>query len=107
MIVEELKKSVLDYLLNGNSILKRNLSKNGVVLDNYPKNWQVVKIGDVIDVARGGSPRPIKSFLTTSDNGVNWIKISDTIKGSKYIDSCKEKITKAGIEKSRLVHKGD
>ena len=58
-------------------------------------------------MARGGSPRPIKSYITESVEGVNWIKIGDTEKGSKYIHSTKEKIKREGVTKSRIVHKGD
>lgn len=58
-------------------------------------------------MARGGSPRPIKSFLTTQDDGINWIKIGDTDKDGKYISSTKERIIPSGVSKSRLVHKGD
>ena len=38
---------------------------------------------------------------------MNWIKIGDTEKGSKYIHSTKEKIKREGVTKSRIVHKGD
>lgn len=61
----------------------------------------------VADVARGGSPRPIKDYLTDSPQGVNWIKIGDTEKGGKYINSTKEKIKPCGVSRSRLIHKGD
>ena len=60
-----------------------------------------------MEIARGGSPRPIKEYLTTSADGVNWIKIGDTEKGGKYINSTKEKIKPSGVSKSRLVHRGD
>ena len=60
-----------------------------------------------MEIARGGSPRPIKAFLTEESNGVNWIKIGDTEKGGKYINQAREKIKPEGVSKSRLVHKGD
>ena len=61
----------------------------------------------VADIARGGSPRPIKSYITDDPNGVNWIKIGDTEKGSKYINTVKEKIKQEGVVNSRMVYKGD
>ena len=67
----------------------------------------IVSLGDVCDIARGGSPRPIKQFITERPDGINWIKIGDTEKGGKYINSCKEKIIPEGVKKSRMVHKGD
>ncbi len=110
MIVEDLKKSILDYLLYGKAIIK-NMSqlKNdpNTIISDIPADWKLVKIGSVIEIARGGSPRPIKSFLTNSEDGINWIKIGDTKKGSKFIESCKERIIKEGMKKSRYVQKGD
>jgi len=72
-----------------------------------PSNWKWVRLGDVLQIARGGSPRPIKSYITEAKDGVNWIKIGDTQKNSKYINKTKEKIIKEGIKRSRYVQKGD
>lgn len=72
-----------------------------------PHSWQWIRLQTVASIARGGSPRPIKDFLTTADNGVNWIKIGDTEKNGKYINATKEKIKPEGVSKSRLIHKGD
>ena len=72
-----------------------------------PDSWEWVKLGPVCTIARGGSPRPIKDYITTSDDGVNWIKIGDTEKNGKYISSTSEKIKPSGVSKSRMVHPGD
>ena len=72
-----------------------------------PESWEWVRFKNVADIARGGSPRPIKSYLTENSNGVNWIKIGDTEKGGKYINSVKERIRPEGVSSSRMVHKGD
>lgn len=74
---------------------------------DIPDSWEWVRLGDVVAVARGGSPRPIKNFLTDSEDGINWIKIGDSEKNSKYITATKEKIIQKGLEKSREVHVGD
>ena len=76
-------------------------------LPPIPSNWKYIKLSFVIDVARGGSPRPIQDYLTTKSDGYNWIKIGDTDVNSKYITSTKEKIKKEGLYKTRLVHPGD
>ena len=65
------------------------------------------KIGDIADVARGGSPRPIDSYLTDDSSGVNWIKIGDAEQGGKYINSTRQRIKKEGVSRSRFVHSGD
>ena len=72
-----------------------------------PNNWEWVRLGSIMEIARGGSPRPIQDYLTTDENGLNWIKIGDTDKGGKYINSTKEKIKPEGLKKTRMVHKGD
>ena len=72
-----------------------------------PCSWEWCKLGAINEIARGGSPRPIKDYLTNDPVGINWIKIGDTTKDGKYIDAVKEKIRPEGVKKSRMVHKGD
>lgn len=72
-----------------------------------PNGWTYERLGNICSVARGGSPRPIEDYLTDDENGLNWIKISDTEHGGKYIFSTKEKIRPEGISKTRYVQSGD
>lgn len=72
-----------------------------------PEGWAWERLGNVSTIARGGSPRPIEEFLTDDVEGINWIKISDTEKDSKYILHTKEKIKPAGLSKTRYVCSGD
>jgi len=69
--------------------------------------WIMKKLGDILTIERGGSPRPIEKYLTNSPHGINWIKISDATASTKYIYETKEKITKEGLHKTRLVNEGD
>lgn len=71
------------------------------------EDWTYTRLGNICTIERGGSPRPIESYLTNEGDGLNWIKIGDAIEGSKYITSTKEKIKPEGLKKTRLVHKGD
>ena len=68
--------------------------------------WHRDLLGNLCNIKRGGSPRPIQKFLTDAPDGINWIKIGDA-GDSKFISSCKEKIIPEGVSKSRFVHKGD
>lgn len=68
--------------------------------------WPKIKLGDVCDIERGGSPRPIDKFITENENGVNWIKIGDTTE-SMYITKTAQKIIPEGVNKSRFVKAGD
>ena len=74
---------------------------------DIPENWCWCRLGEVTEIARGGSPRPIKDYLTTDEDGYNWIKIGDTDKDGKYINRTAEKIKKEGLNKTRFVHKGN
>ena len=71
-----------------------------------PESWEWVRFNNIASILRGGSPRPIKDFLTDSIDGINWIKIGDTEKSGKYITDTREKIKKSGLSKTRLVKKG-
>ena len=74
---------------------------------SVPSHWAWCYLDDLAAIARGGSPRPIKSYLTDDSNGIPWIKIGDSVRGNIYIDGTKERIRPEGLAKSRLVFPGD
>lgn len=78
-------------------------------LDETFKNvkGEKVRLGDVCEIQRGGSPRPIKKFLTDAEDGLNWIKIGDVSADGKYITSVADKIKPSGLNKTRWVKSGD
>lgn len=64
--------------------------------------WKVKKIGDIVDIRRGASPRPIHKFL--SSEGMPWVKIADaTSDNSRYIQKTNEYIINEGVKKSVMV----
>ena len=74
--------------------------------DKLPEGWKVDTIGSLIDIKRGGSPRPIQDFI--SESGYRWLKISDaTATDSPYIFRIKECIIKEGLNKTVLKKAGD
>ena len=70
-------------------------------------NWDTVYLGDICEIERGGSPRPINEFITTAEGGVNWVKITDATASGKCIYATEEKIIPEGVKRSRMVHPGD
>lgn len=72
-----------------------------------PDGVEYRPFGEMAMIVRGASPRPIKNFITTRADGVNWIKIGDVKPDSKYITETAEKITPDGAKKSRFVRVGD
>ncbi|MDT7517350.1 restriction endonuclease subunit S [Rhodoferax sp. TBRC 17660] len=79
----------------------------GRALPYIPTGWACERFGNFAVIERGGSPRPIQSYLTDQPDGLNWIKIGDTDIGGKYIIATREKITKEGLSKTRMVYPGD
>ena len=73
----------------------------------FEGEWRRSKFKKVITLQRGSSPRPIIKYITTSTDGVNWIKIGDMPHFGRIVTSTEEKITREGAKKSRLVKKGD
>lgn len=67
---------------------------------DIPSGWEVKKLGDVVKIVRGASPRPIDDFLSTE--GMPWVKISDaTATDNRFITQTKQFIIEDGISKSR------
>jgi restriction endonuclease S subunit len=110
---------ILDEAFDGIAAAKANAEKNlqntRALFESYlqavftqgGEGWIEKTLGDTCIVERGSSPRPIKNFFTTEPNGVNWIKIGDTVEGEKYIYSTKQKITPQGAKQSRFVKEND
>ena len=85
----------------------REMKDSGIEwIGEIPKNSSLIPLKYLSSIIRGGSPRPIASFLTDEINGYNWIKIGDTKKDSKYITKTKFKIKLSGLNSTRLVKKG-
>lgn len=75
---------------------------NDALKREIPLGWEVKKLGDVLKIVRGASPRPIDDFLSTE--GMPWIKISDaTAADNRFITQTKQFIIEEGISKSRLL----
>jgi type I restriction enzyme S subunit len=83
-----------------NAVLHELLSAGG-------DDWAETTLGKTLEIARGGSPRPIKDYITSNDDGVNWVKIGDASASSKYIYKTEQKIRPDGISRSRPVKAGD
>jgi len=74
--------------------------------DELPEGWRVGKLGEVVEIKRGGSPRPIKDFIV--GKGLKWLKISDATKTNyPYIFDIKESIREEGINKTVLLKAGE
>ena len=108
---------VLDDKIELNNKINNNLEQQAQALfkswfvdfepfgGKMPDDWKVGKLGDFIEIKRGGSPRPIQEYLVP--NGLNWLKISDaTTETSPYILEIKEHIKPEGLNKTVFLKKG-
>jgi len=103
-VIDRAKSNIEKNIANANALFHSRLIEIFSHSDGY---WEEKKLGDVCIVERGCSPRPIKKYLTNSDDGVNWIKIGDVAENDKYVWRTQQKITKEGAKKSRFVDVGD
>ena len=93
------KKSLLQKLFprNGSQI-------PGVRFKGFTDAWEQRKLGDLAEIVRGASPRPIsdsKWFDNNSD--VGWLRISDVTAQDGRIQYLEQKISKLGQDKTRVV----
>ena len=93
---KDIKKGLMQSLLTGK-----------IRLAGFTDEWQSVKLENICEISRGGSPRPIQQYLTQDKDGFNWLRIGDIEIGSRYIYKTKEKIKKEGLNKTTMVHDGD
>lgn len=71
-----------------------------------PEDWEEGKIGDYVEIKRGGSPRPIQNYI--APQGYKWLKISDaTCSSNPYILEIKECIKETGLNKTVYLKTGD
>ncbi len=73
----------------------------------FSGEWESKELEDISNIVRGGSPRPIDNYMTLEHNGLNWLKIADVDKNSKYVTNTKEKVKKSALSKTREVDIGD
>lgn len=109
--------SIDNLLLSLDKLIeKKRLIKQGVMqelltgkkrLPGFTGEWVERRLGKISKIYRGGSPRPIENYLTTMNDGINWIKIGDVDKSAKYIYKTQERIKPSGVSSSRYVKSGD
>ena len=111
--LDDLLASYKDNLANYQSLKATMLSKMfpkaghtvpEIRLDGFEGEWEEKYIGELADIVRGASPRPIqdpKWFDTNSEIG--WLRISDVTSQNGRIHSLEQKISKLGQEKTRVL----
>ena len=73
-------------------------------LDGFSEPWEQRKLGELSEIVRGASPRPIQDpKWFDSNSNVGWLRISDVTEQNGRITYLEQKISKAGQEKTRVL----
>lgn len=91
------------------SMLEKVFPKDGanvpeIRFSGFTDAWEQRELGELAEIVRGASPRPIqdpKWFDDKSDIG--WLRISDVTEQDGRIHYLKQRISKAGQEKTRVL----
>ncbi|HHX2521118.1 TPA: restriction endonuclease subunit S [Neisseria subflava] len=95
----QLKKAMLAKMFpaNGEKIPK-------IRFKGFEGEWERKKLGEMADIVRGASPRPIQDPKWFDDNSdIGWLRISDVTIQNGRIHYLEQKISKAGQEKTRVL----
>ena len=100
----------LDNLkLKKKALLQKLFPKNG---ERYPElrfpgftdAWEQRKLGDLAEIVRGASPRPISDpKWFDNDSSVGWLRIADVTAQDGRIRYLEQKISELGQEKTRVI----
>lgn len=73
-------------------------------LGEIPEDWEVVKLGEIANIQRGASPRPIDSPIWFDQNSsIGWLRISDVSNADKYLYETSQNLSELGVANSRLI----
>jgi len=103
------KDNLANYQAFKSSMLSKMFPKAGqtvpeIRLAGFEGEWKEKILGDLADIVRGASPRPIqdpKWFDSSSE--VGWLRISDVTNQNGRIHKLEQKISKLGQEKTRVL----
>lgn len=88
---------------------KRNIKQGAMQKLLQPKEgWVVKKLGEIANIVRGASPRPIEDPKWFDQNSqIGWVRISDVTKSVKILTETTQKLSELGIQSSRYVEEGN
>lgn len=110
---EELEDSTLPYFCDIISYekapkkLKESIDSHALPLYTKEEQWQEVRLGEVVEIIGGGTP---KTSIAEYWNGdIPWLSIADFNNDSKFVYQTEKTITLLGLEKSstKMLKKGD
>lgn len=101
-----LNEQMIEKLEATAQALYRKTFVDNIDKQNLPQGWHLKKLGTLVDIKRGASPRPIDQYM--AKEGLPWLKISDATNAkSPYILDVKECIKEEGLSSTVYRHAGD
>ena len=98
-LLTKLKKAMLEKMFPKKGAVIPEIRFNG-----FANSWEQRKLGDVAEIVRGASPRPISDPKWFDDNSdVGWLRISDVTNQNGRIHYLEQHISKLGQEKTRVI----
>lgn len=71
---------------------------------DFHDNWEQRKLGQLADIVRGASPRPIQSPKWFDENSeVGWLRIADVTEQDGRIHNLEQRLSEAGQTKTRVL----
>ncbi|MCC3673742.1 restriction endonuclease subunit S, partial [Staphylococcus epidermidis] len=71
----------------------------------FDGEWKLENLGDLADIVRGASPRPIKDSKWFDDNSdIGWLRISDVTQQNGKIKFLQEHLSTEGQKKTRVLY---
>lgn len=86
--------------------LRTGIKFKDTPIGKIPVDWEVRKLGDVANVRRGASPRPINDPKWFG-GAVGWVRISDVSSSNKYLRKTKDYLSDEGVKHSVKIKKGE
>ena len=119
LIADFLDRLDLFITLHQRKLEHLNLKKKALLQKLFPKNgerypeirfpgftdaWEQCKLGDLAEIVRGASPRPISDpKWFDNDSNVGWLRIADVTAQDGRIRYLEQKISELGQEKTRVI----
>ena len=90
-------------ITNRTSIFMEQIPK--IRFSQFDNKWNSILIGNLAKIKRGASPRPIQNPKWFDENSdIGWLRISDVTEQNGRIKYLKQKISKLGQEKTRVLN---
>jgi type I restriction enzyme, S subunit len=76
-------------------------------LPGFSGEWEIKRLGDLAEIQRGASPRPIDDPIWFDESSIiGWVRISDVTRSGKYLKETTQRLSALGVRHSRPVYQG-